>query len=180
MADSKKSGAKRFYENRGGGFNRQSAGRPAFAQKKWDGPGRPATMHKAVCAKCGNSCEVPFRPFNNRLVYCNDCFRDQKDTENRSRNKFPQKNYNDNKKFFNPAPKINSGDGSGNELSNELKDQLRMLNTKIDRLAKAVEKMTNIEVSLPEIQTEETARISPAAKNKKAGKKVFKNYKRPF
>jgi len=63
----------------------------AFAQKKWDGPGRPATMHKAVCAKCGNSCEVPFRPFNNRLVYCNDCFRDQKDTENRSRNKFPQK-----------------------------------------------------------------------------------------
>ncbi len=31
-------------------------------------------MHKAVCAKCGKECEVPFEPQEGRPVYCRDCF----------------------------------------------------------------------------------------------------------
>ena len=33
------------------------------------------TMHKATCADCGNECEVPFEPKEDRPVYCRDCFR---------------------------------------------------------------------------------------------------------
>ena len=33
------------------------------------------TMHKATCADCGNECEVPFQPKEDRPVYCRDCYR---------------------------------------------------------------------------------------------------------
>ena len=32
-------------------------------------------MHTATCARCGNRCEVPFRPSGSKPVYCSDCFR---------------------------------------------------------------------------------------------------------
>lgn len=31
-------------------------------------------MHKAVCSDCGNECDVPFKPADDRPVYCRDCF----------------------------------------------------------------------------------------------------------
>ena len=32
-------------------------------------------LTSASCARCGNSCEVPFVPRNDRPVYCRECFR---------------------------------------------------------------------------------------------------------
>ncbi len=32
-------------------------------------------MHKAVCAECGQECEVPFKPSGDRPVYCKECYR---------------------------------------------------------------------------------------------------------
>ena len=34
----------------------------------------PTETHKAVCADCGNECEVPFKPDPNRPVYCRECW----------------------------------------------------------------------------------------------------------
>ena len=31
-------------------------------------------MYKAVCDKCGEDCEVPFRPTGGKPIYCSDCF----------------------------------------------------------------------------------------------------------
>ena len=31
-------------------------------------------MHAVVCAECGKSTEVPFKPRGDRPVYCSDCF----------------------------------------------------------------------------------------------------------
>jgi len=31
-------------------------------------------MHKAVCADCKKECEVPFKPSEDRPVYCQECF----------------------------------------------------------------------------------------------------------
>ncbi len=45
-----------------GGGNRQGGG---FQQRE---------MHDAVCAECGCDTQVPFRPSNDRPVYCRDCF----------------------------------------------------------------------------------------------------------
>ncbi len=38
------------------------------------GYGGPREMHKAVCADCKKECEVPFKPREDRPVYCKDCF----------------------------------------------------------------------------------------------------------
>ncbi|MBF0485158.1 MAG: DNA-directed RNA polymerase [Candidatus Omnitrophica bacterium] len=40
---------------------------------------RPREFHKAVCAECKKECEVPFKPSNDRPVYCKDCFSKRKD-----------------------------------------------------------------------------------------------------
>ena len=39
------------------------------------GGGASSEMHDAVCARCGNETQVPFRPTGARPVYCSDCFR---------------------------------------------------------------------------------------------------------
>ncbi|MFH1404283.1 MAG: CxxC-x17-CxxC domain-containing protein [Candidatus Altiarchaeota archaeon] len=41
-----------------------------------DGFGRE--MHDAVCSKCGQSCQVPFKPTEGKPVYCKECFRKQR------------------------------------------------------------------------------------------------------
>ncbi|MBC8495287.1 DNA-directed RNA polymerase [archaeon] len=52
--------------NDGGGFNRGG-----FNQG-------PREMHKATCAECKQECEVPFKPREDRPVYCRDCFQKNK------------------------------------------------------------------------------------------------------
>ena len=36
-------------------------------------------MHTAVCADCGVECKVPFKPREDRPVYCSECFAKQKE-----------------------------------------------------------------------------------------------------
>ena len=40
--------------------------------------GGPREMHKATCAECKKECEVPFKPRDDRPVYCKDCFSKRK------------------------------------------------------------------------------------------------------
>jgi len=35
-------------------------------------------MHKATCSDCGQECEVPFKPKEDRPIYCKDCYRKHK------------------------------------------------------------------------------------------------------
>ena len=41
----------------------------------------PRQMYPVTCAQCGSDAEVPFRPRGDRPVYCNDCYRQQRDTQ---------------------------------------------------------------------------------------------------
>ncbi|MDD5606437.1 MAG: hypothetical protein PHN37_01060, partial [Candidatus Pacebacteria bacterium] len=34
-------------------------------------------MHETICSNCGKRCEVPFKPTNQKPVYCRECFRDR-------------------------------------------------------------------------------------------------------
>jgi CxxC-x17-CxxC domain-containing protein len=40
---------------------------------------RRSEMHQAICADCGRSCEVPFKPSGDKPVYCSECFKKGKD-----------------------------------------------------------------------------------------------------
>lgn len=50
---------------KGRGFNDRPSGKPHFEDRK---------MHSAICASCGNKCEIPFLPKGGRPVYCDACF----------------------------------------------------------------------------------------------------------
>ena len=36
--------------------------------------GGPREMHDAVCAECGQKCQVPFKPDPSRPIYCRECY----------------------------------------------------------------------------------------------------------
>lgn len=38
------------------------------------GVGAPREMHTAICAECGIETQVPFKPRNDRPIYCRNCF----------------------------------------------------------------------------------------------------------
>ena len=40
--------------------------------------GESREMHKATCSECKNECEVPFKPSNDRPIYCKECFAKRK------------------------------------------------------------------------------------------------------
>lgn len=40
-------------------------------------------MYPAICAQCGRETMVPFRPTNDKPVYCRDCFQSQSRPRNR-------------------------------------------------------------------------------------------------
>ena len=52
--------------NNGGGFNRGGNNR------------QQREMFDATCAACGAETQVPFRPSNDRPVYCRDCYNQNK------------------------------------------------------------------------------------------------------
>jgi CxxC-x17-CxxC domain-containing protein len=57
--------------NRGGG--RDFRGRGNFGGGG-DRERRRPEMHEAICSECGKRCEVPFKPTNEKPVYCSECF----------------------------------------------------------------------------------------------------------
>ncbi|MCK5286029.1 MAG: hypothetical protein KAJ58_02270 [Candidatus Pacebacteria bacterium] len=92
------------------------------------------TMHKAVCSKCGNNCEVPFRPTGSKPVFCSDCFKDKRDDNPRdSRGGRNSKPRFDNKRSF---------QGGAKDTPN-YKAQFEILNNKLDKILK----MLNLDIS---------------------------------
>lgn len=60
-----------FGDREESGFGRRGTG------SRFDGGKSRADyeMHKAICDRCGNECEVPFRPTSGKPVYCSDCYK---------------------------------------------------------------------------------------------------------
>ena len=122
MGDFKQDRGKRF-GGRGGGFGGRDRGRGGFGGGRDRGP---ITMHQAICAQCGKSCEVPFRPTGDKPVYCNACFGGRKEVRSdRGGDRFPQRSFESYK-----APV---------KTDDEIKRQFDMLNVKLDRIIKALE-----------------------------------------
>src|SRR3989344_9234910 len=130
--------------NRGwGGFRGgNGGGRPNFRGGDRGGDRGPVTMHKAVCDECQKSCEVPFRPSGDKPIYCNECFSSKKGGDDRGpRRDFggdraPRKEFNDRPAQALPFKPASAG------LSEDMKNQFKEINTKLDRLTSAIEKLT--------------------------------------
>ena len=83
------------------------------------GRGGDRQMFKAVCDKCGNDCEVPFRPTGNKPVYCSNCF-EKTGGGGRGDNKFGSAKF--------------GGGGRNDSDHQEFKRQFEILNSKLDTI----------------------------------------------
>ena len=45
--------------------------------------GAPREMHDAICANCGKEAKVPFKPREDRPVYCSECFARMREEQGR-------------------------------------------------------------------------------------------------
>lgn len=160
--------------NRGGGFggNRGGGGGGGHFGGGNRGGGRdfrredrgPVSMTRVTCDECKKSCEVPFKPTAGKPVFCDECFRGQR--QDRPRRDFggdrPQA----------PKPSFTVGSEGGNDV----KKQLEQLNFKMDKLIASIEVLAlakaspktevvkSMTVSLPKKEVKKVAK-------KKAGKK---------
>jgi CxxC-x17-CxxC domain-containing protein len=133
--------------NRGGGFRggNGGGGRPSFGGNRGGDRG-PVTMHKAVCDECHKSCEVPFRPSGDKPIYCSDCFGEKRGNEAPRRefsDSAPRREFNDRP----AAPAFSKPVTSGPSMSDDTKKQLGEMNSKLDRLINAIEKLSQPKVS---------------------------------
>lgn len=75
-------GEQEFYQQKG--FTNPPSRCPECRSKKkaeFRNNRGPRQMYTTTCAKCGKEAQVPFMPKEDgRPVYCNDCFRDMRNT----------------------------------------------------------------------------------------------------
>jgi len=79
------------FEKNKGSDDRRSSGRDFGGRKDFGGrrdSGRPSfgsgQKFTAICDKCGESCEVPFKPTSGKPIFCNDCFGKKRDEGGKS------------------------------------------------------------------------------------------------
>ncbi|MEI7689230.1 MAG: CxxC-x17-CxxC domain-containing protein [Candidatus Nomurabacteria bacterium] len=145
--------------NRGGGFRggNGGGGRPSFGGGRGGDRG-PVTMHKAVCDECHKSCEVPFRPSGDKPIYCNDCFGEKRGNE------APRRDFGNDRaprREFNDRPAQTFSKPAVAPVSNDMSKQLGEMNSKLDRLINAIEKMNAPKVSAPAVVSKPVVKVAP-------------------
>lgn len=153
MGDFRQGGANRFGGgNRGGFSGGRRGGRPSFG----GGDRGPVTMHKVICDTCKKPCEVPFRPTAGKPVYCNACFGGKKDFNNNDRNNF--------RSDYKTPPRTDFGADVKKVSGEEIKEQIEVLNVKIDGLVKLIEGMTK---PAPVVEVKTKSKVVKVKKNSK-------------
>jgi len=169
MGDFRQGGGSRFGGSFGGRGGRPSGG------KSWGGKGGnfsrgPVTMHKVVCDECKKPCEVPFLPTAGKPVYCNTCFGGKKEVGGDNRG-FTNKSSGD----YKTPPRIDFGANINKVSGEEIKKQIEVLNTKIDRLTKVIEGLVSPRVGFSEVKKAEakveTVEVPSSVKPAKASVK---------
>jgi CxxC-x17-CxxC domain-containing protein len=132
-------------------YNKSYNDRPSGGKRDWNkpqsrgswkqdsfargsGPTRGPSFD-AVCSGCGKDCKVPFRPNGSKPVYCTNCFKREGNTPNPS---FSGGN-SSSRPSFRDAREQRSAPPSGGSDSRELQEQLRVINSKLDAILRAMD-----------------------------------------
>ncbi len=156
-----------FNDRRGGGGFARRDSRGGGFDRRGDDSGRPE-MHRVVCAECGDSCEVPFKPTGDKPVFCSNCFKGKESSQSPRRSggrEYGRSNFQDKTMFkavcaecgakcevpFKPTgdkPVLCSNcyaqDGrggdrrSGGSNNNQLESQIKSINEKLDKILQAL------------------------------------------
>lgn len=112
------------FKKEGNGGETRSFGENRSFERRTDDRGfnlEEKRLYKTECAKCGDACEVPFRPTGERPVYCRPCFGKNEQPERFERHdRFERKS----------APEFRGGSDNSAEL--------KAINAKLDLIMKAL------------------------------------------
>lgn len=132
---------------------------------------KPLQMHDAICSSCGNECQLPFRPTDERPVYCRECF--AKNGGGDSNKSYGRDNHG--QSFF-QKPAENRQSFPSKELFESINYKLdkiiTLLTSTADKLPEAIKEEAVITIS---DVTKEQPQI--VEKKKRASKKVSKTTK---
>jgi CxxC-x17-CxxC domain-containing protein len=188
-----KGGRDRGFESRDRGEGRKSYGdkksfgdRKSYGDKKsfggdWNkNRDTEVTMHNAVCGECNNKCEVPFRPSQDKPVFCRDCFSNKREgAADRNPNKrgYVERDRNESRSISMPIQSQNTTNlNSG--VNEDVKRKLESMSVKIDNLTFLVEKLSekvnykNTEIKESETKTLEIKKTEVKPVTKKSAVKV--------
>jgi CxxC-x17-CxxC domain-containing protein len=116
--------SRRFGRRDSGSFGGRAGGKRSDRSFGGRNSGRrPLEMHKVICDKCGQECEVPFKPTSSKPVYCNDCFRKGENFESRKPSQYSNR----------PSGKFES------DKPDKYKKEFEQINEKLDRILQALE-----------------------------------------
>jgi CxxC-x17-CxxC domain-containing protein len=188
-----------FKSGGGGGFKKGGSrskfeGKKSFggAKKQSGGHGRSertsgptAQLFSAKCSECGNKCDVPFKPSNDKPVYCSACFGAKKaGNETRSSDKGGDRahkgSFNNDRPDYTKLPREdrparhNADRGRSSDGIAELKQQITGLELKLNRILEIVNPpMPSKKVPLV-AKEQVVAKVAKKAPAKKAEAKVAK------
>ena len=135
-----------------GRFSNRGPGRPGFDRPRFGGSTRPrfggphkegVELFDAICSKCGNACQVPFRPNGQKPVYCRACF-GSPSKASIGRESFIRRD----------APVASFEPRNENREMADLKQQIGVMNSKIDSILRMLG-------SIPRIAAPVTVAMSP-------------------
>lgn len=168
-------------DNKSGGYRGERSGgrdegrgRPSYGDKRGGDRGgeRETAMFQATCSECKKNCDVPFRPANDKPVYCSSCFsakreRDDKEYKSGSFNREPKRFSND-RPVDRPAPRTDFARPEFKPVPADdiTKKQLADISFKLDKLINAIEKMSVAKKESPvqmEAPIKAKAEVTPVA-----------------
>jgi CxxC-x17-CxxC domain-containing protein len=118
------------FGNRGGFGSRDSG---SFERREPKFFGKRTTnkkdLFKVICSKCGIECEVPFKPTNNKPVFCSECFKKTDGYESRD---------------FEKKKAAQSEQIDYSEQFNELSQKFDELSERFDDFDKKITKVMNL------------------------------------
>ena len=156
MGEFRNGGTNRFgggHGGHGGGFKGRGGSFGGGNRGGFRGGDRgPVTMHKVICDECKKPCEVPFLPTAGKPVYCSACFGGKREGGNDrpsfgGGDRFPKKSFGD----YKTPPRTDFGADVNKVSGSEIKKQIEVLNSKIDRLSKIIEDMAGVKSVAPAI-----------------------------
>ncbi len=113
-------------------------------------------MFSAICDECGQRCEVPFKPSGDKPVFCSECFGKKKEGNGGGKDRDRRGS--------------DRSDGGG-----KMKEQLDILNSKLDKIIKALYPNAVNEQVVKEIKIKKEAPVVVPEKKEAKSKTKDKN-----